>query len=133
MKKYRNPDGSFAKGNTIGIETRFTSEKMKGNQYAKGNPPNKTTFGILDIHKDKHPCWNGGVQVMKKDCVYLFDEKSKNRRKRRPLAVWEEKNGELPKGMIIYHIDGNKHNDDIDNLRIITRAELLKLNSEVKR
>ena len=65
---------------------------------------------------------------MKNDCVYVFDEKSKDRRKRRPQAIWEEKNGELPKGMIIYHIDGDKHNDNIDNLMALTRAELLKQN-----
>jgi len=41
-------------------------------------------------------------------------------------------NGEIPEGMIIYHIDGDCYNDDIDNLTLLTRGELLRMNRNNK-
>lgn len=35
---------------------------------------------------------------------------------------------EIPKGCVVYHIDGDYTNNNIGNLKIITRAELAKLN-----
>ena len=35
---------------------------------------------------------------------------------------------EIPKGYVVYHVDGNYANNDIGNLKIITRAELLRIN-----
>lgn len=34
----------------------------------------------------------------------------------------------IPKGWVIYHLDGNKDNDDVDNLEAISRAELMQRN-----
>ena len=42
--------------------------------------------------------------------------------------VWIQNHGKIPKGHIIYHLDGNKLNNNLDNLKAISRAELLKLN-----
>ena len=41
--------------------------------------------------------------------------------------VWMEHYGEIPKGMIIHHIDGNKFNNSIENLKCITSSEHNKL------
>lgn len=45
--------------------------------------------------------------------------------KARSLIVWEEHNGQLAEGLLLYHTDGNSLNDDIGNLEAITRAENL--------
>ena len=37
--------------------------------------------------------------------------------------VYEVYNGEIPKGMLIDHIDNNTTNNNIDNLRLATRSE----------
>ncbi len=106
---------------------RFTSERMKGNQNAKGNKPNKTTFRKGKNHTGKkHPNWKGGVQKNTTDCTYLHS--GNNKRVRRPKAIWESEHGKLPKGYVIYHIDGDKDNDEIKNLEAISRVELLKRN-----
>jgi hypothetical protein len=37
-------------------------------------------------------------------------------------VIWELLNGEIPDGMFIDHIDQNKLNNDIQNLRLVTKA-----------
>jgi len=41
--------------------------------------------------------------------------------------IWEQKNGPVPVGKFIVHIDGDSLNDNIENLRPVTRREHLKL------
>lgn len=40
--------------------------------------------------------------------------------------VYEAFKGEIPKGMEIDHIDRNKHNNNPDNLRVVTKSENIK-------
>lgn len=42
--------------------------------------------------------------------------------------AWENKNGKLPKGHAIILIDGDRENCDYDNLKLVTRSELLYVN-----
>ena len=120
----RNRKGQFTKNNNSG--KRFTSETMIGNKFAKGNPPNSGSFKVGDRIMEKHPSWKGGVQNIKNDCCYVTI--GPNQRIRRPKHVWESVYGELPKGYVLYHKDGNKKNDSIENLEAITRAELMVRN-----
>lgn len=86
-----------------------------------------TEFKTGEKVGDKHPSWKGGEQKFTKDCVYLFA--GANNRVRRPKKVYEDTHGPIPKGWIIYHIDGDRYNDEIDNLIAIPRAVLVKINS----
>ena len=36
---------------------------------------------------------------------------------------WQKINGPIPTGMIVHHVDGNKYNDHIKNLKLMTLAE----------
>jgi hypothetical protein len=116
----RNDKGQFVKGaNTW-------------NKGLKGFAPSPSTqFKEGELVGELHPSWKGGVQKNKVDCTYLWD--GANKRKRRPKAVWEQYHGTLPEGMVIIHLDSDKYNDDICNLKAITRAELLKLNQQNKK
>lgn len=40
--------------------------------------------------------------------------------------VWINHNGEIPSEMIIHHIDGNKDNNEIKNLMMLSRADHMK-------
>lgn len=118
----KRADGKFDKGNQSG--TQFTSEMLRGNQYAKGNPPNRTSFDGSHA-MEKHPCWKGGIQKHK-DAIYITY--APNKRMRRARWVWIQVYGELPEGHVLYHKDGDPFNDDIENLEAITRAELIQIN-----
>lgn len=44
------------------------------------------------------------------------------------LLLWEETNGPVPKGSCVLIIDGDKQNITIENLCLVTRSELCRLN-----
>lgn len=123
----RNNKGQFAKGNYSG--RRFTSGDLQGNTYARNNKPNRTSFAVGITTMEKHPSWKGGIQHNKNDVAYVAI--GPNKRVRRPRYVWEQHYGELPKGYLIWHKDGNRLNDDIDNLEAITRAECIARNNKL--
>ncbi len=43
--------------------------------------------------------------------------------------VWEAVNGPIPEGFEIHHLDHNKQNNDIENLKLVTRADHQKIHS----
>jgi len=111
----RDSKGKFKKGLT------------PWNKGLKGfRPSPETSFKEGQFNGDDHPSWKGGVQVIAKDCIYSYT--GVNQRVRRPRQVWESINGPIPKGYVIIHLDGNRYNDDINNLDCISRADNLKRN-----
>lgn len=110
--------GKFRKGQTPHNKgkkmPKEVYEKVKHTMFAKGNvPPNHRPVGSERISKD------GYIEVK-------VAEPNKWRLKQR--VVYEEAKGKIPEGCPIIFLDENKRNFDIDNLRCITRSELLYLN-----
>lgn len=110
--------GKFRKGQTPHNKgkkmPKEVYEKVKHTMFAKGNvPPNHRPVGSERISKD------GYIEVK-------VAEPNKWRLKQR--VVYEEAKGKIPEGCPIIFLDGNKRNFDIENLRCITRSELLYLN-----
>jgi hypothetical protein len=87
----------------------------------------KTEFKKGQFTGSNHPSWRGGEQKPKDDCVHLYTDA--NKRVRRPRKVYEDAFGEIPKGWILYHLDKDKYNDNLDNLIAIPRAILIMINA----
>ena len=66
--------------------------------------------------------------------MYIGDKKNKQRLWRRlHRVVYETHIGKIPKGCEIDHISGDKHNNDITNLRAVTRSQNMLAMHERKR
>jgi hypothetical protein len=126
----RNENGTFSQGTNC------------GKQFKKGNRPWNKGLKEIHMHPDtefkndqyvgeSHPSWKGGVQTMKADGVYLWA--GKNNRVRRSRKVYKDTYGEIPRGYVIYHIDGDNFNDSPSNLEAICRSELLRRNASKNR
>ena len=44
------------------------------------------------------------------------------------ILIWEEHNGPLPKGHAVIFGDGNRRNFEVDNLLLVSRAQLARMN-----
>lgn len=85
--------------------------------FKKGNVPhNWVPIGSERITKD------GYIQIKIQEGKFQHNWKGKH------ILIWEEHNGPLPEGHAIIFGDGNIRNFDIDNLIMVSRKQLLKLN-----
>lgn len=90
--------------------------------YKKGNiPANKK-----QINAERF-CPKSGVLIKVKERDPYTGRPT--RYKSKGVHVWERKNGKVPQGMVVAHKDGNSLNCGIKNLMIISRPELLFLNT----
>lgn len=97
----------------------------KGMKGIRLSPDTEFKKGITTM--ENHPSWKGGQQNFTNDCVYL--NVGTNQRIRRPKKVYEDAYGNIPKGYVLYHLNGNRYDDSLDNLIAIPRAVLVKINS----
>lgn len=111
-----------------GERTQFKPGHKPWNKNVKGiHLSRESEFKKGQIVGINHPSWAGGVQYVKNDCVHI--NLGPNKRGRRPRLVYERAYGKIPKGYVIWHKNGNKDDDRLENLSLISRAELLRLNS----
>lgn len=91
-------------------------ERTKTTRFKKGQTPkNHKPVGSTRINKD------GYLEIK-------VAEPSKWKLKSR--VVWESVHGEIPKNYVVLHKNGNSLDDDIDNLVLMSRSELLRLNQQ---
>jgi len=94
---------------------------------------NKNSFKKGNIPKNRKPI--GSERICSKDGFILIKVAETNphtgfptRYKHKHRHIWEKANGDVPAGMVVAFKDGDKLNCDLDNLMLISRAELLTLN-----
>ena len=60
---------------------------------------------------------------------YLSSRKIGEKRKRLHVYIWENEVGEIPEGLSIHHIDGNKSHNEISNFCLMKNSEHCSLHS----
>lgn len=117
---------------------QFTSEGLKGNQFAKGNAPNSTSFkrGRTPHNYKGFPriLYNKG----KAEVICTIDKTKLATSRGRQYEVRMRTSyarvcfglNRIPKGMVVYHLDRDVRNNKLSNLELITRAELLRRNRQ---
>lgn len=91
-------------------------EKMKATMFKKGDiPSNKKPIGSERIIKDGYT----EIKVAEP-----------NKWKAKHRVIWEKVNGKISKGYALVFADGNKQNFGLDNLILVSRAELLIINRQ---
>lgn len=108
--------GCFPKGNIPVNKGTKGLYNVGGNRtsFKKGNiPPNKRPVGSERINVD------GYIEIKTKE---------PNTWELKHRVVYQEHYGEIPKGYNVIFLDGNRQNLDINNLKLVNKAENLIMN-----
>lgn len=124
--------GCFEKGNPAFNKGLKWNDYMSSESQAKSR---KTCFNSdRSINNANHNEVPVGTERLDKDGYVLVKQPyrtglaSAKFWKYKHHIVWEEVNGTIPKGMNVIFADGNKLNCDIENLILVSNAELLIIN-----
>lgn len=99
-------------------------ERTKKTRFTKGHLPHNTkSDGKITIRQD-HQSRSGRF--------YKWIRLSKGKWQMLSHYVWEQANGPIPEGHMIWFKDGNSLNCDLSNLEMITNAENMLRNSRHK-
>lgn len=122
--------GCFKKGSTPW--NKDTKGVMKPNRtsFSRETLPHKATIGKPN-KGDRH---SGVVCTIEERhlCKDARSGKEYMHHKRVPYAryVLKQAGIEIPLGCVVYHKDGDYNNNELENLEIISRGELMKRNHE---
>jgi len=133
-KHFCSPECSYAYSREHDLPGRFQPGQKPWNTGTKG------------ICKPNSGCFKKGNKPQTWKLVGTISIRiEKKRTQRRWIKIAEPKKwleyakwvliqnyGTIPEGFVVYHIDRNTLNDNIENLKLITRRELLFLNDKKK-
>lgn len=109
FEKGHQPFNKGLKGVTFGgVETQF----KKGQR-----PKNYKPVGSERVDRD-------GYVLMKVSDTGEWHQRWRHKHK----VVWEEANGPIPKGHVLIFLDRDKQNITLENLQLITQAQLARMN-----
>ncbi|WP_276932675.1 HNH endonuclease signature motif containing protein [Dielma fastidiosa] len=114
--------GCFPKGHVPvnkGTKGMFNAGGNKTSFKTGQLPPNTDPIGTEKVLKD------GYVWVKINDAPKA--KKNVNWKQKQKL-IWEQVNGPVPHGYFVMFADGNNRNFHLDNLVLVTKAEMLYLN-----
>ena len=121
-----NNKGRFTKGHKTWNKGLFGWQGANATSFTKADLEAKRVIGKPRKCRDGMVC----------SCEEKVPVRSRNgkiymHQRRISYAKWlmeKELGRKLESNEVVYHIDGNKYNDELSNLEVITRAELLKRN-----
>jgi len=134
MKRQQIKTAVKNRGINSGLTGQFKKGHKSWNKGTKGlTGANRTSFKKGSVPANRRPLWD--ERVCPKDGYIQMKVPEPNpytgfptRYKHKHVYMWEQEHGPVPKGMVVALRDGDKTNCDPDNLMLITRAELLRLN-----
>ncbi len=98
----------------------WSPEGSKPTQFQIGSkPPNWCPVGTVKEFLDKNGSRRRKIKVSSTG-VQASDWKMYT------VWLWEKEKGEIPKGLIVHHLDGNSMNDQISNYGLVTRSAHMK-------
>ena len=122
------------RGITSGRTGYFKKDHKPWNTGTKGlTGTNATSFKKGHVPANRKPlgsertCSNDGfilIKIAEQDPHTGFPTRYKHKH----VHIWEQAHGPIPEGMIVAFRDGDKLNIEPENLMLISRAELLRLN-----
>jgi hypothetical protein len=129
----------FTIGQIKGAIKRYNLNTGFNGQFPKGNiPKNKGIKGVIyegckktwfkkgNIPVNYRPVGSERVNV---DGYVEVKIKDPRTWRLKHQVIWEQYNGKIPKGHAVIFGDGDKENLDIDNLILVSRKQLLKMNT----
>lgn len=121
-------NGQFIKGMTPWNKGRFGYMGANCTSFTKEDIESKRQIGKISKGKGQLVCVSEETRPTKSHNgkVYMHH-------KRVSYAKWlmeKELGRKLESNEVIYHIDGDPINNELSNLKVITRAELAKINGK---
>lgn len=122
------------RGINSGLTGQFKEGHKSWNKGTKGlTSANRTSFKKGSVPVNRNPLWH--ERLCPKDGYILMKVPEVDphtgfptRYKHKHIYLWEQANGPAPKGMVVAFRDGVKTNCEPENLMLISRAQLLRLN-----
>jgi len=110
----KNTTKRFQKGRTPWNKDVKAYMGANATSFKKGNLPHNTR--------------NEGETRLNKE-GYVLVKIAHRKWIRKHQLIWEQANGEIPKGYVLRLKDGNKENYSLDNMELITFADNMRLNT----
>lgn len=120
--------GQFVKGMTPWNKGRFGYMGANRTSFTKEDIESKRQIGKISKGKGQLVCVSEDTRPTKS-----YNGKIYMHHKRISYAKWlmeKELGRKLDRLEVIYHIDGDPMNNELSNLKVITRAELAKINGK---
>jgi hypothetical protein len=120
--------GQFVKGMTPWNKGRFGYMGANRTSFTKEDIESKRQIGKISKGKGQLVCVSEETRPTKS-----YNGKIYMHHKRISYAKWlmeKELGRKLDRLEVIYHIDGDPMNNELSNLKVITRAELAKINGK---
>jgi len=121
----------------IGLKLGITPSGVR-KYFVKYNIGRRGNTEFLESSPNKNPNWRGGRRMTSEGYieVYCPDHPNANRRKcvyEHQLVVEQYIGRYIKPGEVVHHLDGNKSNNDISNLLLLTNSDHIKLHAILKR
>ncbi len=139
-RKFNERFGTSRTENAIqNIRTKYKIRTRARNHWKKGHKPwNKGKKGLniggkqTQFKKGNRPqTWVPvGTEVVDPDGYAKVKVANPNKWEYKHRMAWEKHNGPIPRGHVVIFGDGNKSNLNIDNLLLVSRKQLVRLNQK---